>query len=79
VISDQQFDKRDIVLRSRDDNLKKISEIHRSYDSLQYSLMLCPDEDGYSTDIHKIDPNTGVSLQKTISCMNYYCYHIMER
>jgi len=62
VISGQQFHKRDIVLYSRDDNLKKISEIHRSYDSLQYPLMLCRGEDGYSIDIHQIDPHTGVPL-----------------
>ncbi|KAE9540849.1 hypothetical protein AGLY_004094 [Aphis glycines] len=79
VISGQQFHKRDIVLCSRDDNLKKISEIHRSYDSLQYPLMLCRGEDGYSIEIHQIDPHTGVPLQKTVSCMNYYCYRIMER
>ncbi|KAL4153586.1 hypothetical protein QTP88_001419 [Uroleucon formosanum] len=72
MISGQQFNKQDIVLCSRDDNLKKISEIHRSYVSLQYPLMLCRDEDGYSIDIHQIDPHTGVPLQKTVSCMNYY-------
>ncbi|XP_060846341.1 uncharacterized protein LOC132926006 [Rhopalosiphum padi] len=71
VISGQQFHKRDIVLCSRDDNLKKISEIHRSYDSLQYPLMLCLGEDGYSIDIHQIDPHTGVPLQKTVSFDQY--------
>lgn len=79
VISGQQFNKRDIVLCSRDDNLKKISEIYRSYDSLKYLLILCRGEDGYSINIHQIDPNTRVPLQKTVSCMNYYCYRIMER
>jgi len=41
VIARQQFDKRDIVLHSRNDNLQKISEFHRSYDRLQYPLMIC--------------------------------------
>lgn len=36
VIAGKQFDKGDIVLRSRDKNLNKISELDRSYDSLQY-------------------------------------------
>ena len=33
VVAGQQFDKRDIVLRSRNENLHKISELLRSYDS----------------------------------------------
>ena len=79
VIAGQQFDRRDIVLRRRDDNLQRISEIHRSYDSLQYPLMLCRGEDGYFIDIPQIDPNTGAKKRKTVSCMSYYCYRIMER
>jgi hypothetical protein len=37
----QQFDTRHIVLRSRDENLHKILELHRSYDSVQYPSMFC--------------------------------------
>lgn len=36
LITEQQFNKRDIVLRCRNDNLQIISELHRSYDSLLY-------------------------------------------
>ncbi|XP_060881727.1 uncharacterized protein LOC132953221 [Metopolophium dirhodum] len=79
IITGQQFDKRDIVLRCRDDNLQIISELHRSYDSLQYPLMFPYGEDGYSIDIPQVDPVTRVPTQKKVSCMNYYCYRIMER
>ncbi|XP_059221537.1 uncharacterized protein LOC131996104 [Stomoxys calcitrans] len=79
VIAGQQFDKRDIVLRSRDDNLQKISELHRSYDSLQYPLMLCRGEDGYTINVPQVDPTSSAPLRKTVSCMNYYCYRIMTR
>ncbi|GBP22844.1 hypothetical protein EVAR_17198_1 [Eumeta japonica] len=79
VIAGQQFDKRDIVLHSRDDNLQKISELHRSYDSLQYPLMLCRGENGYAINISQVDPIGGTPLRKTVSCMNYYCYRIMTR
>ena len=79
VIAGQQFDKRDIVLRSRDDRLQKISELHRSYDTLQYPLILCRGEDGYSINICQSDPVSGAPLPKTVSCMNYYCYRIMLR
>lgn len=33
----QEFSKRDIVLRARDDTLTRISDIYHSYDALQYS------------------------------------------
>lgn len=64
VIAGQQFDKRDIVLSCRDNKLLKISELHRSYDSLQYPLMFCRGEDGYSVDIPQVDSVTGASLEK---------------
>lgn len=79
IISDQQFDRRDIVIRSRDNNLQRISEIHRSYDALQYPLILCRGEDGYSINIPQVNPNDGSRLQKTVSCMNYYAHLIMTR
>ncbi|XP_045456269.1 uncharacterized protein LOC123666107 [Melitaea cinxia] len=79
VVAGQQFDKRDIVLRSRDENLHKISELHHSYDSLQYPLMFCRGEDGYTIDIPQVNPSTGDRVQKKVSCMNYYCYRLMER
>ena len=50
VIAVQQFDKQDIVLRSCNKNLHKISELHRSYDSLQYPLMLL--ENQYKRKFH---------------------------
>ncbi|XP_035217046.1 uncharacterized protein LOC118190447 [Stegodyphus dumicola] len=78
VIAGQQFYK-DIVLHSRDDNLQKISELHISYDSLQYPLMLCHGENGYAINISEVDPIGGTPLRKTVSCMNYYCYRIMTR
>ncbi|XP_045455661.1 uncharacterized protein LOC123665392 [Melitaea cinxia] len=79
VIAGQQFDKRDLVLHSRDDNLQKNSELHRSYDSLQYPLMLCHGEDGYAINVSQVDPISGIPLRRTVSCMKYYCYRIMTR
>lgn len=48
VIVGQQFEKQDIILQSHDNKLQRISEIHRSYDALQYPLLFCREEDGYS-------------------------------
>ena len=41
ILSDQDatVDGRDIILKSREDGLKQVSENHRSYDSLQYPLL----------------------------------------
>ena len=75
VNAGQQIDERDIVLRSRDENLHKISELLRTYDSLQYPLMFCRVEDGYSIDIPQINPVTREPVQKKFSYMNCYFYH----
>ncbi|KAI5700143.1 hypothetical protein M8J75_014826 [Diaphorina citri] len=53
VIVGQVFEKRDIIIQARDDKLMRISETHRSYDSLQYPLIFCYGygEDGYAINI----------------------------
>ena len=51
VIAGQQFDKKILYTTMHDDNLQKISELHRSYDSLQYPLMLCRGENLYAINI----------------------------
>ncbi|KAJ8730634.1 hypothetical protein PYW08_002047 [Mythimna loreyi] len=59
LLVDQECDKRDIVLRTHDDRLQRISETHRAYDSLQYPLMFCRGEDGYHFAHYNVDPQTG--------------------
>lgn len=56
VIVGPQFEKRDIVLQSHDNKFQRISELHRSYDTLQYPILFCQGEDGYSINISQIDP-----------------------
>lgn len=80
VIVGQQFEKRDIILQSHDNKLHRISELHRSYDALQYPLMFCRGEDGYSIDLPLRHPITKHPLQdKTVSAACYYAYRIMIR
>ncbi|XP_063920741.1 uncharacterized protein LOC135135573 [Zophobas morio] len=79
VIVGQQFEKRDIVLQNHDNKLHRISVLHRSYDAVQYPLLFCYGEDGYSIDIPQYYPKTKTSLQKTISALNFYSYRIMVR
>lgn len=47
IIVGQEFTKRDIVLRTRDNTIKRVGEIHRSYDALHYLLIFSHGEDGY--------------------------------
>ncbi|XP_053595510.1 uncharacterized protein LOC128667831 [Microplitis demolitor] len=79
IIVGQNFEKRDIILNSRDDKLKRISEIHRAYDTLQYPLMFCRGEDGYYINIPKRDEKTKRPLNKTVSASEFYSYRIMAR
>ncbi|XP_053597507.1 uncharacterized protein LOC106694146 [Microplitis demolitor] len=79
IIAGQNFEKKDIILNSRDDKLKRISEIHRAYDTLQYPLMFCRGEDGYHINIPKRDGKTKRPLNKTVSASEFYSYRIMER
>ncbi|XP_030762655.1 uncharacterized protein LOC115887381 [Sitophilus oryzae] len=79
VILDEQFEKRDIILESHDKSLHRISEIHRSYDALQYPLLFCRGEDGYSISVPQRDPLTNQIFRKTVSAASFYAYRIMIR
>lgn len=74
----QDFEKRDIVLKCRDNKLMRISETYRVYDDLQYPLMFCLREDGYHINIPKHDEKTKAPLNKTVSASEFYSYSIME-
>lgn len=79
LIVGQEFDKRDIVLHSRNSTLQRISETHRAYDALQYPIMFCRGEDGYCINIPQCDPINQNSLKKTVSAVDFYSYRIMDR
>lgn len=86
LFAGQQFERLDIVLHSRTGQLKRISETHRSYDALQYPLLFCRGEDGYSIQIPQVDPTTGqipdpvvVLRRKMVSYMSFYAYRLMLR
>lgn len=56
VMAGQQFEHRDIILENHSQSLRRISELHRSYDALQYPLLFCRGEDGYSICLPQHDP-----------------------
>ena len=59
---------RDIVLHARSDQLQRISEFHKAYDSLQYPILF-PHCTGSWNLIMKI---TG---QHKVTQMQFYCFH----
>ncbi|XP_065370863.1 uncharacterized protein LOC135963006 [Calliphora vicina] len=70
---------RDIIIRRRDDRTNRIAETHRSYDALQYPIILPYGEDGYHFELRQINPATNVTTRKKVSAMDFYAYRIMIR
>lgn len=58
VILGDQFQSRDIVLHRRNEQLQRVSELHRGYDALQYTIVHWKGDDGYHINIPMIDPRT---------------------
>jgi hypothetical protein len=64
-----------IVVHCRDSQLKRVSELHRSYDSLQYPLMFVMGEDCYYLTILQ----EGTARNKTVTRMQFYAFRSMVR
>ena len=65
---------RDILLTTTQGELNRISELHPSYDPLQYVILFPTGDFGYHPNI-----NYRVTSSKKISCREYYAYKIMVR
>lgn len=79
IINGNEFERRDIVLKKRTNELQNISETNIAYDALQYPLMFPRGEPGYCINHQQINPNTKLELNKKVSAMSYYAYKIMVR
>ncbi|XP_075449145.1 uncharacterized protein LOC142490614 [Ascaphus truei] len=79
VIAGEQFNTRDIILQRRAHSLTRISETHRSYDALQYPLILWNGDDGYHFNIMQVHPTSKANTNKTVSAMDFYAYRLMIR
>ncbi|UZO29014.1 uncharacterized protein OCT59_022511 [Rhizophagus irregularis] len=70
---------RDIVLNLRDGTLQRISELHPSYDPLQYVLLFPNGDDGWHLDIPLAD-NTRINTQRDmVTPMQFYSYRLQIR
>ncbi|XP_072392261.1 uncharacterized protein [Diabrotica undecimpunctata] len=72
-------DKRSIKITRRDNTVSTISDLHRSYDALQYPLIFWQGQDEYHLNIKQYDPNTGDYRNNKVSSMKYYAHRIMVR
>jgi len=73
LIVGQEFTKRIIVLRPRDNTLQRVSQIHQSYDALQYPLIFSHGEDGYSINISQVHPVT-IRVPQKKNCVRIFTY-----
>ncbi|GBP20352.1 hypothetical protein EVAR_10617_1 [Eumeta japonica] len=65
LLVDEEKGSMDILLHGRDDQLKRVSELHRAYDSLQYLLMFVSGDD-YCLTIPQQNAARNKSLLKTV-------------
>lgn len=76
-----EMDRRDIVLQEKQTGwLKRISEIHPSYLTLQYPLIFSYGEDGFRLGIKKRQTTATDKLKrKDISMRQWFAYRLFER
>ncbi|CAK9291251.1 unnamed protein product [Gordionus sp. m RMFG-2023] len=65
---------RDIILKTLSGPLRRINELHSSYDPLQYVLLFPRGDIGYHPPIHYRN-----STNKYVTCREYYAYRFMVR
>ncbi|CAK9291044.1 unnamed protein product [Gordionus sp. m RMFG-2023] len=65
---------RDIILKTLSGPLRRINELHSSYDPLQYVLLFPRGDIGYHPSIHYRN-----STNKYVTCREYYTYRFMVR
>ncbi|KAM0880860.1 hypothetical protein ACQ4PT_033300 [Festuca glaucescens] len=68
---------RDIIVENKDKELKRISELHPSFMSMQYPLLFPYGEDGYRPEIEYEGNRKG--KRKHVTMMEYYAYRIQQR
>lgn len=90
LIVNQDAGQRDIILKRNDNRLQRIVETHRSYDALQYPIIFCYGEDGYSIDLKlqppknsrnqdSTDVNDNTATKGHLTSRMFYAYRIMIR
>ena len=79
VMIESECSRRDIVIQRRDQQLRRIDEMHPSYDALQYPLIFWTGNDTYHYTLKQVNPQTGLPTTKKLTAMSYYSYQLMIR
>jgi hypothetical protein len=67
--------KRDIIIETRNEELKRISSLHPAYMSLQYPLLVPYGERGFQIGVHYNGIlNTSQRTRTTMTMQDYYCF-----
>ncbi|XP_071738697.1 uncharacterized protein [Rutidosis leptorrhynchoides] len=77
---DSSFEERDIIVETKSGQLKRISELHPGYLSLQYPLLFPLGQDGYRRGIkhRNVDGNNN-SGHTDVTIREYFAYYLQER
>ena len=78
LMENEPTNDRDIVIRLRNGSLQRISELHPSYDPMQYPIAFPYGTDGYSIYLQGRGAG-GRGPGRKITQMQYYSYHIQVR
>ena len=78
LMENEPSKERDIVIRLRDGNLRRISELHPSYDPMQFPIAFPYGTDGYNIYL-KGRGAGGIGPGRKITQTQYYSYHIQVR
>lgn len=77
LIVGQEFNKRDTILRARDNTLQCVNELYRCS---PITVDVCRGEDGYCIKIPQVHPITRQIIQNnTVSEVHFFAYRLMSR
>ncbi|XP_035845741.1 uncharacterized protein LOC118492075 [Helianthus annuus] len=76
---DTLFEPRDIIVKSKQGYLERISELHPSYLALQYPLLFVYGDDGYRIDILHRDVSTSTTSDVSTSTTIVYTVEFQKR
>ncbi|KAM0064560.1 putative helitron helicase-like domain-containing protein [Helianthus debilis subsp. tardiflorus] len=77
---DDSIDNRDIIVKTQQGNVERISELHPSYLALQYPLLFPYGDDGYRVDIpHKDITPASKSKRPNCTMREFFAFRIQDR
>ena len=66
VMFETEFERRDIIIHLRNENLRRVAETHRLYDALQYPVIFPRGEDCYHFNVMQVNLNVNNESTKSL-------------